>query len=194
MTISMDRIKMEIEKIFLCSPPLAYAALKHLEGIEGLPKANKHFSYYQERAKGDMAFLWAGYIKGDVPFYSERNMKILNLPKDMEKEIVYYLRKTANDDFLHPLAERNLEFDLAFSLSNLAKRREAFGPFSSAKEKLKSIGINGDVVYTYGFRGTEIGEILDVFSEYILEYPDTPAARFRESLTTRQQRRNNNPV
>ena len=88
---------MEIEKIFMCSPPLAYAALKHLEGIEGLPKANKHFSYYQERAKGNMAFLWSAYIDLDLPFYSESNMKRLGLPKDMEKEILFYLLQDTDD-------------------------------------------------------------------------------------------------
>lgn len=180
MQISIDRIRMEIEKILLS--PGAYEALKALEVIPGLPKANKHFHIYQKKAEGNLAFLWAAYINGDVPFYTPKNMLRLNLSTELVKEITFLLCSDGTNVNTSPYAAKLIEFRAAENLERLADWREKFGPFSSGKEKLKSMGIDGDLLLARGFSGKRIADKLNGFSYWITEYPETPVQWFLDKL------------
>lgn len=174
MTISAERIVMEVEKIFL-SPN----SVLGLNSLEFLRPVKYMFAFFPVQSQ-DLDFLWAAYI-----LLSENKLEDFRLGNAREERILNILKHASFPQkaaFFEPDYELFLKFSYAVGKANQEDYLHAFGPWSSPKEKLKYLGVDGEFLMSKGIeKGPRLKAILDNCLEEVIQFPDI---RFKYELET----------
>lgn len=175
MEISAERIVVEIEKVFLSPAP--QEALEAFSRAFNLLGSCETFHIFQEAGKGDLAFLWAGFLyerfrKSPSIQFRQYLGNVLRLSNDLVGDIMFYLESAVERaHFLNPKIEKLIDFHTATKKHLVFQWKLSFGPYSSVREKLYALGVDGNYIMALGFKGKEIGFKLNSLEDQLLSKP-----------------------